>query len=393
MRTNKFLQVLVALVIAAFVLSACGSAATPASAPATQAPVATQPAAATVAPVAPTASVMDTLAVACKKEGALNLIADPRDWANYGELMDEFGNRYDVSITDNNPLGTSAQELQAIQANEGNNGPQAPDTVDVGYAFGPQGVSQGLFQPYKVQGWDDISLKDPDGYWYEGYYGVIVLQVNTKVVTDVPQDWSDLLKPEYKGMIALGGIPTGSSEAMIGVWAAGLSKGGSLDNAQPGLDFFAALNKAGNFVPVNGTAASFGQGETPIILRWDYLALGDRDTLAGNPPVQVVVPKSGTIGGPYVQAISKYAPHPNCAKLWMEFLYSDEGQLEWLKGYVHPARFQSLVDHNIVPADVLSSLPSASAYTAAVIPTLDQETAAFKLISTGWDSQVGVTVH
>jgi len=281
----------------------------------------------------------------------------------------------------------------AIQANQGNTGPQAPDTVDVGYAFGPQGASEGLFMPYKVAGWNDIALKDPTGLWYEGYYGVIVLQVNTKVVKDVPQDWSDLLKPEYKGMVALGGIPTGSSEAMIGVWAAGLSKGGSLDNAAPGLDFFAQLNKAGNFVPVNGTASSFGQGQTPIILRWDYLALADKDTLAGNPPVQVVIPTSGTIGGPYVQAISAYAPHPNCAKLWMEYLYSDEGQLEWLKGYVHPARFQSLVDHNIVPADVLSKIPSAAAYKLAVIPTLDQETKAFDLISKGWETTVGVTVH
>ena len=58
--------------------------------------------------------------------------------------------------------------------------------------------------------------------------------------------------------------------------------------------------------------------------------------LAGNPDVEVVVPKTGVVAGVYVQAISAYAPHPNAAKLWMEYLYSDEGQIGWLKGYCHP---------------------------------------------------------
>ena len=55
--------------------------------------------------------------------------------------------------------------------------------------------------------------------------------------------------------------------------------------------------------------------------------------LKDNPAVEVVVPKSGVLAGVYVQAISAFAPHPNAAKLWMEYLYSDEGQLVWLKGY------------------------------------------------------------
>lgn len=335
---------------------------------------------------------MDTLVAACKAEGALTLIADPRDWANYGTLMDTFGVRYGVKVADLNPDGSSAQELQAIVANEGNKGPQAPDTVDVGYSFGPQGKSQNLWAPYKVAGWNDIAIKDPDGYWWEEYYGVMTFEVNAKLVKDVPQDWSDLLKPEYKGMVALAGDPTGSNQAIMGVWAAALGNGGTLDNAQPGLDFFAKLNKEGNFVPVIGHAAQLAQGATPIILRWDYLSLADRDTLAGNPAVTIVIPKTATIAGPYVAAISAYAPHPNCAKLWEEYLFSDEGQLDWLKGYVHPARFQSLISGGVVPADVLSTLPSADAYKVAVIPTLDQIAAASTLITKGWASAVGVTV-
>ncbi|MGL1102630.1 hypothetical protein ACSTLM_00280, partial [Vibrio parahaemolyticus] len=76
-----------------------------------------------------------------------------------------------------------------------------------------------------------------------------------------------------------------------------------------GLEYFAALNKSGNFVPVIGKAASVAQGATPVLVRWDYNALADRDTLKGNPPIDVVVPKSGVVAGVYVQAISAYAPH------------------------------------------------------------------------------------
>ena len=129
-------------------------------------------------------------------------------------------------------------------------------------------------------------------------------------------------------------------------------------------------------MPVIGKAASLAQGSTPILIRWDYNALADRDTLAGNPPVEVVVPKTGVVAGVYVQAISAFAPHPNAAKLWMEYLYSDEGQLGWLKGYCHPIRFNDLAKNGKIPQELLDKLPPAAAYEAAVFPTLDEQAAA-----------------
>ena len=168
---------------------------------------------------------------------------------------------------------------------------------------------------------------------------------------------------------------------------------GQMDGAaQAGLKFFADLNKAGNFVPVIGKAASLAQGATPIIIRWDYNALADRDTLKGNPKVAVVVPKNGVVAGVYVQAVSAFAPHPNAAKLWMEHLYSDEGQVAWLKGYCHPIRFQDLVKNKKVPADLLAKLPPAESYDKAVFPTLEQQAAAKEIITKQWDSVVGANV-
>ena len=108
--------------------------------------------------------------------------------------------------------------------------------------------------------------------------------------------------------------------------------------------------------------------------------------------MEVVVPKTGVVAGVYVQAISAYAPHPNAAKLWMEYLYSDEGQLGWLKGYCHPIRFNDLAKNKVIPQAMLDKLPPAAAYEKAVFPTLEDQAAAKTTITGQWDSVVGATV-
>ena len=244
--------------------------------------------------------------------------------------------------------------------------------------------------------WDSIpdSAKDADGYWTGDYYGVLSFLVNKDLVKEAPADWADLLKPEFANAVALAGDPRASNQAIQGVYAAGLSTGAAAGEAAgtAGLDFFKKLNAAGNFVPVIGKAATLAQGQTPILITWDYNALSGRDTLKGNPPVDVVVPKTGVVAGVYVQAISAYAPHPNAAKLWMEYLYSDEGQIGWLKGYCHPIRFNDLAKNGKLPADVMAKMPPAESYAAAVFPTLDEQGKAKEAITKNWDAVVGANV-
>lgn len=339
-------------------------------------------------------SEMDVLIQAAQEEGQLTTIALPHDWCNYGEMISTFSDKYGITINELDPNAGSGDELEAIRANKDNKGPQAPDVIDVGFAFGPQAQAEGLVQPYKVATWDTIpaDLKDADGNWYGDYYGVLAFQVNTDAVANVPQNWSDLLKPEYRGQVALAGDPRTSNQAIQSVYAAALTNGGSLDDAAPGLDFFAQLNQAGNFVPVIAKQGTLATGETPIVVRWDYLALTDRDTFGDNPSTDIVIPANGVFGGVYVQAISAYAPHPNAAKLWMEYLYSDEGQLIWLKGYCHPIRYNDLVARNVIPQDLADRLPSADLYAQAVFPTIAQLETAKTLITEQWDSVVSVDV-
>ncbi|MDE1178907.1 ABC transporter substrate-binding protein [Paraburkholderia sp.] len=342
------------------------------------------------------AAAPDALVAAAKQEGQLTVIALPHDWCNYGQLIPAFTKKYGIKVNELNPDAGSGDEIEAIKANKGNKGPQAPDVIDVGLSFGPAAKAQGLLQPYKVSTWKTIpdSQKDAEGYWTGDYYGVLAFEVNTDMIDKVPTDWPDLMKSDYKNSVSLAGDPRAANQAIQAVFAAGLSqaKGDQSKADAAGLKFFADLNKAGNFVPVIGKAASLAQGTTPIIVRWDYNALADRDTLKGNPKVQVVVPKTGAVAGVYTQAISAYAPHPNAAKLWLEFLYSDEGQIGWLEGYCHPVRFNDLVAQKKVPKAVLDKLPPPAAYKNVVFPSLEKQDATKDTVTKQWDASVGANV-
>jgi putative spermidine/putrescine transport system substrate-binding protein len=317
------------------------------------------------------------LEAAAKAEGMLTTVALPHSWCGYGEVIAGFKAKYpEIKVNELNPDAGSADEVEAVKANKDNKGPQAPDVVDVGLAYGPSMKADGLLQPYKVSTWEEIpeTIKDADGYWYGDYYGVMSFIVNKDLVPESPTDWPDLLKPEYAGQVALAGDPRASNQAILAVQAAG-------------------LNKAGNFVPVIAKAGTIAQGATPIAVAWDYNALSWQNELAGNPPVEIVVPKTGVLAGVYVQGISAYAPHPNAAKLWMEYLYSDEGQNAWLKGYCHPARFNAMVKAGKVPQELIDALPPAASYEAAYFPTLEEVNANKAAVSSGWDSTVGANVQ
>ncbi|MGA2083678.1 MAG: ABC transporter substrate-binding protein [Holophaga sp.] len=334
------------------------------------------------------------LVKAAKAEGELTVIACPHDWVNYGEIFEKFSAKYGIKLNELNPDGSSAEEIEAIKANKNNKGRQAPDVIDVGLSFGPEVKKEKLVAPYKVKTWDSIpaNVKDAEGYWYGDYYGALAFEVNTDIVKDPPKDWKDLLKPEYKGQVALAGDPRVSNQAFLTVAAAGVSSGGNFKNIMPGLDFFKKLNEAGNFVPIIAVPGTVASGETPITVRWDYNALSNRDKCAGNPNIGVIIPSSGVVAGVYIQAISAYAPHPNAARLYMEYLYSDEGQLLWLKGYGHPVRFNDLAKRKVVPADLAAKLPPAASYAKALFPTIDEQEAIKKETAENWDKVVNVEV-
>lgn len=362
------------------------------AAPAAEAPAAEEAAAA--APAAADAEMspeMAELVAAAQAEGQLTTIALPPDWCNYRGVIDTFTAKYGITVNELDPNAGSADEIEAIRANRESTGPQAPDVVDVGFAYGPEAQAEGLLMPYKVSTWDSIpdEVKDPEGYWYGDYYGVMAFLVNTDVVETVPQAWADLVNPEYANQFALSGDPRASNQAILSIQAASLANGGSLGEPTAGLELMKQINDAGNLVPVVALPGTVALGETPITAVWDYNALSWVDGFDGNPATQVVIPSDGRLAGIYVQAISAFAPHPNAAKLWMEFLYSDEGQLLWMEGYCRPIREADLRERGAVPEEIAARLPDA---TGVVFPTIDELVAGKELIVAQWDTVVGADV-
>jgi putative spermidine/putrescine transport system substrate-binding protein len=331
---------------------------------------------------------IEDLTAAAKDEGTINTIALPPDWANYGEIMDAFQKKYGLTLKNASPNASSAEENQAVKSLKGQD--RAPDVLDVGPSFAAEGKDTGLYVAYKNSQWDTIpeNMKDADGFWVGDYWGAIAFGANEKVVA-APASWADLKKPEYKGKVALNGDPRESGSAFAGVFAASLANGGSLDDIQPGIDFFGELKKSGNFIAVDATPATVANGQTPVTIDWDYLQTAYGDEFKSNITWKVVVPSDGVFGNYYCQAINKDAPHPFAARLWQEFLYSDDGQLLWLKGYTHPARFQDLSDRGVVPDDLLAKLPPAESYADVQFPTQEQSDTATKTLAAGWGKAVG----
>ena len=330
---------------------------------------------------------MDSLVADAKAEGQLNVITLPRDWANYGALMDGFTSKYGIKITDANPDGSSADEITAIKTLKSQ--ATAPDVVDVGQAFALSGTAESLFAAYQVASWDDIpaTLKDSAGHWFNDYGGYVSIGCDTSKVASCPTSLAGLNNPAYANKVALNGDPTKANAAFNAVWATALANGGSFDDIKPGVDFFGTLKKAGIYVPVQATAATIESGETPIVLDWDYLNAAKADALkAKGGSYTVAVPSDAQLPGYYAQAISAYAPHPAAARLWEEYLYSAEGQNGFLKGYARPAEMAAMVSSKTVDASLASKLPAVSG--TPKFPTQDQTTTAKATLTQSWSGAV-----
>ena len=340
-------------------------------------------------PVRGTKKNLAEIVAAAKKEGKLNVIALPPDWANYGEIISTFSKKYGISITSDNPNGSSSQENQAIVSLKGD--PRAPDVVDVSPTFAVAGTVSGLYAKYYVSNYGTVprSMKDTRGLWTGDYYGSITIGYNANLVKTPPKSFADLLKSEYKNQVAMNGSPLTSGSALAGVFAAALANGGSLSNVGPGIDWFAKARSAGNFIPVQTTPQTVASGQTPISIDWDYNNFAYVKEFPQS-AWKVVIPSDGQYGGYYCQAVNATAPHPWAARLWQEFIFSDQGQILYLKGYAHPARFPDLVARKAIPKSVTGALPASWLNAkGAKFASLGQQAKAKAVVNTEWPAKLG----
>jgi len=329
---------------------------------------------------------MSALVSAAKKEGTLNVITLPSDWANYGTIMKDFTAKYGIKINDANPDGSSQDEINAMTQLKGQS--RAPDVLDMGTAFAVKADQDGLLAPYKVSTWSDIpsDSKATDATYYADYGGYVAIGYNSAKVTDPPTSLKDLEKPEYKNEVAINGNPTQAGAAFAAVYAAALANGGSFSNIAPGVAYFKKLHQEGNFVPVTASAATMESGQTPIIVWWDYLLASEVGP--GVKGLKIVIPSDSHYAAYYDQAISKTAPHPAAARLWEEYLYSVTGQNLWLAGKARPIELPTLVSNNTVNQASLKALPPAPS-TTLTFPSIAQQNKAETVVSQQWPSVSG----
>ncbi|MFJ6676785.1 ABC transporter substrate-binding protein [Actinosynnema sp. NPDC091369] len=327
---------------------------------------------------------MDELVEAAKGEGRLNVIALPPDWANYGELIEAFEAKYGIEVDSAQPDASSQDEINAAKQLKG--GDRAPDVFDLGLTVALANTD--VFAPYQVRTWADIpdELKEPSGLYCGDYGGFMSIGYDAAKVP-APTAVEDLLKPEYRGKVALNGDPTQAGAAFSGVVMAALGNGGSADDIAPGVEFFKQLKAAGNFLPVDPSPATIESGQTPVVIDWDYTNAAQTAKLAGKVDWQVVVPAEAQVGGYYNQAINKDAPHPAAARLWQEFLYSDEGQNLYLKGLSRPVRMDAMTRSGTVDAAAAAKLPKTS--DKQVFPTQEQSDKAKQVLAAAWAQAVG----
>jgi putative spermidine/putrescine transport system substrate-binding protein len=324
---------------------------------------------------------MDGLVEAAKKEGELNVIALPPDWANYGAIITAFSDKYGIKVNSGQPDAASQDEINAANQQKGKS--SAPDVFDLGQAVALANTS--MFAPYKVATFNDIpaAYTDPDGKWVNDYGGYMSIGFDSAKVPPVT-DVNDLLKGDYKGKVALNGDPTQAGAAFSGVLMVALSQGGSVDDIAPGVEFFRKLTQAGNFLPVDPTPATIESGQTPVVIDWNYLNAARTAKL---PSWQVFVPENAIVAGYYYQAINKDAPHPAAARLWQEFLFSDEGQNLYAAGGVRPVRADGMLRAGTMDKAAVDKIPVIDG--PVTVPTPDQTDKATAYLADNWAKATG----
>ena len=219
----------------------------------------------------------------------------------------------------------STGEVQA-KIEEENGNPSAD--VWFGGTTDPYNVcaAEGLLEAYQAENASHIAkpqYKNADGYWYGIYTGILGFMVNTdeleRMGLEAPQDWPDLLKPEYKGLIWLSNYNTaGTAKLVINTM---IQKYGH----DEGIKYLVDLDKNIEVYTKSGSGPSKNVGTGECVIGIGFLHDGITQIVDnGYTNIELIIPSSGTSFEVGATAIFKGAAHSNAAKLWIEYALSPE---------------------------------------------------------------------
>ena len=281
------------------------------------------------------ASWQKKLEEAKKAEGGRMIQYDAQpNYANWGGVTLYFKKNYGVDIPPD-MKGSSATMAALVKE-------RASTVADVAYynaVIAAQASQRGVHQPYKPIGWEKIpaDCKDPNGLWFCVHQGVISFIVNTDALKKknlaVPKCWADLLKPEYKGLVAYDD-PTVHGTAWEVIFAANIAMGGSPTNRKPGIEY---LKKLDANILRYSRDTSYNpslRGELAVWLNAD--GNGYKMKWEEGGPIEVVLPCEGTIATPLGMGMVTWAKRPQLAKAYLDWLVSPEAQGIWSDSYWLP---------------------------------------------------------
>ena len=324
------------------------------------------------------------LAAACKAEGQLNVIALPHYWANYGDLIEAFKAKYGVKVDEADPEGSSQDEIDAANRLKGTN--RSPDVFDIGSAVAGKYLGTGVFAPYKVRSWaNHVGVNDiPSAEYTPNYTGTMTIGYDGSLGTITKID--DLLKPVFKGKVTINGDPQGSSAGLNSIFMINLALGGTLDDISPAVAWFKKLKDVGNFINVNPTEATIASGQTPVVMDNGYISAGIAKTFAkAGKSWKMFTPAS--LGSTYNSAISAWAPHPACARLWMEYSLGEEGAAVWSVGGATPTLWIWMLKTGRAPAAGIAAIGKSKVQPLKA--TTAQSLKAREYLKTAWPAAVG----
>lgn len=278
-----------------------------------------------------------------------------------------------------NDLGSAAT---VVALDKSRNRPQA----DTAYYFAGSAldaVAKDVVAPFEPVNFDKLpdELREKDGKWFTVHKLNIAFLVNKKLVKETPESWADLLKSEYKNSIVYLD-PRSTGQGQVVVFGAAFGNGGDMDNIQPGIDYLARLHNSGNVLRTVGTTpyAQFLKGEIPIWIGYENDGLKAKYKDGMGDDIDVVIPKEASAAAPYAISMVKNGPNPSSAKLWLNYIMTDEGQATFAEGYVRPS----------VPGVKLSPEVADKMPDAPQIRPIDivKATALKADIDTGWSKAV-----
>lgn len=276
------------------------------------------------------------LEAAKKAEGNLLIQYDAQpNYANWGGITAYFKRNYGVTIPPD--MKGSTATLAALLKEQENT------PADVAYynalVGSDAGENRGVHRSYKPVGWENIpdDCKDPNGSWFCLHQGVIGFIVNTdalkKAKVPVPQCWADLIKPEYKGLIAYED-PTVHGTAMESIFAANLAMGGSVTDYQPGLDYLKKLDKNILRYSRDTSYNATLRGEVAIWFHAD--GSGYKMKWEDGGPIEVVIPCEGTVAVPLNIGMVRWTKKPLLSAAYLDWLISPEAQGIWADSFWQP---------------------------------------------------------